>query len=29
MKMAHFVPTTERMSIKGLAQLFRDNVEVI
>jgi len=26
MKMTHFVPTTERMSTKGLAQLFRDNM---
>ena len=26
MKMAHFVPTTERMSTEGLAQLFRDNI---
>ena len=25
-KIAHFVPTTERMSAEGLAQLFRDNV---
>jgi len=25
-KMAHFVPTTERMSAEGLAQLFRDNI---
>ena len=25
-KMAHFVPTTERMSVEGLARLFRDNV---
>jgi len=25
-KMAHFIPTTERMSVEGLAQLFRDNV---
>ena len=25
-KMAHFVPTTERTSVEGLAQLFRDNV---
>ena len=25
-KMAHFVPTTERTSTEGLAQLFRDNV---
>jgi len=26
MKMAYFVPTTERMSAEGLAQLFRDNI---
>jgi len=26
MKMAHFVPTTERTSAEGLAQLFRDNI---
>jgi len=26
MKMAHFIPTTERMSAEGLAYLFRDNV---
>jgi len=25
-KMAHFIPTTERMSVEGLAWLFRDNV---
>jgi len=25
-KMAHFVPTTERTSTEGLAQLFRDNI---
>jgi len=25
-KMAYFVPTTERTSAEGLAQLFRDNV---
>jgi len=25
-KIAHFVPTTERTSMEGLAQLFRDNV---
>jgi len=25
-KMAYFIPTTERMSTEGLAQLFRDNV---
>ena len=25
-KMAHFVPTTKRTSVEGLAQLFRDNV---
>jgi len=24
--MAHFVPTTKRTSVEGLAQLFRDNV---
>jgi len=24
--MAHFIPTTERMSVEGLAWLFRDNV---
>jgi len=26
MKMAHFVPTIERTSAEGLAQLFRDNI---
>ena len=26
MKMAHFIPTTEKTSAKGLAQLFRDNI---
>ena len=26
MKMAHFVPTTERTSAEGLARLFRDNI---
>jgi len=26
MKMVHFVPTTERTSAEGLAQLFRDNI---
>jgi len=25
-KMAYFVPTTKRTSVKGLAQLFRDNI---
>jgi len=25
-KMVHFIPTTEKTSVKGLAQLFRDNV---
>jgi len=25
-KMAHFIPTTEKMSTKGLARLFRDNI---
>ena len=25
-KMAHFVPTTEKMSAEGLARLFRDNI---
>ena len=25
-KIAHFVPTTERISAEGLAQLFRDNI---
>jgi len=25
-KMAHFVPTIERMSAEGLAQLFRNNI---
>jgi len=25
-KMEHFIPTTERTSIEGLARLFRDNV---
>jgi len=25
-KMVHFVPTTEKMSAEGLAQLFRDNI---
>jgi len=25
-KMAYFIPTTEKMSTKGLAQLFRDNI---
>jgi len=25
-KIAHFIPTTERTSIEGLAQLFRDNI---
>ena len=25
-KMAYFIPTTERMSVEGLAWLFRDNV---
>ena len=24
--MAHFIPTTEKMSVKGLAKLFRDHV---
>jgi len=24
--MVHFIPTTEKMSAEGLAQLFRDNV---
>jgi len=26
MKMAHFVPTMERMSAEGLVPLFRDNI---
>jgi len=25
-KMAYFIPTTEKMSAEGLAQLFRDNI---
>jgi len=25
-KMAHFIPTTEKTSAEGLAQLFRDNI---
>jgi len=25
-KMAHFIPTTEKTSTEGLAQLFRDNI---
>ena len=25
-KMAHFIPTTEKTSVEGLARLFRDNV---
>jgi len=25
-KMVHFMPTTEKMSVKGLARLFRDNM---
>ena len=25
-KMAHFIPTTEKMTARGLARLFRDNV---
>jgi len=25
-KMIHFIPITEKMSVKGLARLFRDNV---
>ena len=25
-KMVHFIPTTEKISAKGLARLFRDNV---
>jgi len=25
-KMEHFIPTTERTSVEGLARLFRDNV---
>jgi len=25
-KMAHFVPTTEKTSVEGLVQLFRDNI---
>jgi len=25
-KMAHFVPTTEKTTVEGLARLFRDNV---
>ena len=25
-KIAHFISTTERMSVEGLARLFRDNV---
>jgi len=25
-KMVHFIPTTEKTSVKGLAKLFRDNV---
>jgi len=25
-KITHFIPTTERMSAEGLAQLFRDNI---
>jgi len=26
MKMVHFIPTTEKTSVEGLARLFRDNV---
>jgi len=26
MKMAHFIPTIEKMTAEGLARLFRDNV---
>jgi len=25
-KMVHFIPTTEKTSVEGLARLFRDNV---
>jgi len=25
-KMVHFIPTTEKMSVEGLARLFRDNM---
>jgi len=25
-KIVHFIPTTERISAEGLAQLFRDNI---